>query len=102
VPAADLEALGIPNRRRAVPASVEMDSSAARHAAPMARAVPLRAHNEGRGVFYRQVGVTMIQWLTACDERTCPVCRPLDGKVFNIDEIPKHHSQCRCTWTSVP
>ena len=45
----------------------------------------LRAHNEGRKVFCRQVGITRVRWLIADDERTCPICRPLDGKVFGID-----------------
>jgi SPP1 gp7 family putative phage head morphogenesis protein len=76
--------------------------SAQQRATLIARTETLRAHNEGRKTFYRQVGVTKVQWLTAHDERTCPVCRPLDGKVFEIDEVPEHHPQCRCTWTAVP
>jgi SPP1 gp7 family putative phage head morphogenesis protein len=73
--------------------------TAQQRATLIARTETLRVHNEGRKVFYRQVGVTKVQWLTAHDERTCPVCRPLDGKVFGIDEVegPPRHVRCRCT-----
>jgi SPP1 gp7 family putative phage head morphogenesis protein len=73
--------------------------TAQQRATLIARTETLRTHNEGRKVFYRQVGVTKVQWLTAHDERTCPICRPLDGKVFGVDEIdgPPRHCNCRCT-----
>jgi len=71
--------------------------TAQQRASLIARTETLRAHNEGRTVFYRQVGVTQVQWITAHDERTCPVCRPLEGKVFGIDEIPESHPGCRCS-----
>ena len=73
--------------------------TAQQRATLIARTETLRAHNEGRKVFYRQVGVTKVQWLTAHDERTCPICRPLDGKVFEIEEVegPPVHPGCRCS-----
>ena len=73
--------------------------TAQRRATLIARTETLRAHNEGRKVFYRQVGITKVRWLISDDERTCPICRPLDGKVFGIDEVggPPHHTGCRCT-----
>jgi SPP1 gp7 family putative phage head morphogenesis protein len=73
--------------------------TAQQRATLIARTETLRAHNEGRKVFYRQVGVTRVQWITAHDERTCPVCRSLDGKVFRIDEVdgPPSHASCRCS-----
>lgn len=39
------------------------------------------------------------QWLTAEDERVCPVCSPLDGKQFALKGRfrPPIHPQCRCT-----
>lgn len=42
------------------------------------------------------------RWLTALDRRTCPVCRPKDGKVYPLDEggIPAHPN-CRCIWAPV-
>lgn len=73
--------------------------TAQRRATLIARTETLRAHNEGRKVFYRQVGITKVRWLIADDDRTCPVCRPLDGKVFGIDEVegPPRHCSCRCS-----
>jgi len=77
--------------------------TAQRRATLIARTETLRAHNEGRKVFYHQVGVTKVQWLTSRDERTCPICRPLDGKVFGIEEVegPPRHCNCRCTCIAV-
>jgi len=73
--------------------------TAQRRATLIARTETLRAHNEGRKVFYRQVGIAKVRWLIADDERTCPICRPLDGRVFGIDEVdgPPKHVQCRCS-----
>ncbi|CAM2066728.1 Minor capsid protein [Sulfidibacter corallicola] len=64
----------------------------------IARTEVLRAHNQGRMKFHREVGVQRLEWLTMADERTCPVCGPLDGKVFPIDRFPQipRHPQCRC------
>ena len=72
--------------------------TAQQRATLIARTETLRAHNEGRTAFYRDVGVTKVQWLTADDERTCPECAPLNGKVFAIDEAPAvpQHPGCRC------
>jgi len=73
--------------------------TAQRRATLIARTETLRAHNEGRKVFYRQVGLTKVKWLIADDARTCKICRALDGKVFGIDEVegPPLHPACRCT-----
>jgi len=73
--------------------------TAQRRATLIARTETLRAHNEGRKVFYREVGVTKVRWLVADDARTCPACRALNGKVFKLDEAPDlpFHPNCRCT-----
>ena len=76
----------------------------AQHRATLiARTETLRAHNEGRKVFYRQVGITKVRWLIADDSRTCSICRALDGKVFHIDDVegPPAHPACRCQTLSV-
>jgi len=64
----------------------------------IARTEILRAHNQGRVKFYRQVGFNKLQWLTMDDERMCPVCGELDGKTFDVDHFPSipAHSNCRC------
>jgi len=76
--------------------------TAQQRATLIARTETLRAHNEGRKVFYREVGVKKVKWITAHDERTCPECMPLDGKVFRIEDAPgpPKHPGCRCSETA--
>lgn len=53
-------------------------------------------------------------WITARDERVCPVCSPLDSKVYNLLEVEEIstrlgtvkigepvHPNCRCPRNSV-
>jgi len=58
----------------------------------------LRAHNQGRLKFHQRVGVQKLEWLAMGDERMCPVCGGLDGKVFLTDKFPQQpaHPHCRC------
>jgi SPP1 gp7 family putative phage head morphogenesis protein len=65
----------------------------------IARTEVLRAHNMGRMKFHERVGVQRLEWMAMNDERTCPVCGPLDGKTFLIDKFPQQpaHPHCRCT-----
>jgi SPP1 gp7 family putative phage head morphogenesis protein len=59
----------------------------------IARTETIRAHNQGQIKFYHTVGVENAIWQTAEDERTCPECAPLDGKVYPLDKfpmLPKH------------
>jgi len=67
-----------------------------------------RAYAEGEIMAYKQEGITQIKWHTNRDELTCPICRPLHGKVVKIgDEFgkdrkgmpitkPPGHVNCRC------
>lgn len=41
-------------------------------------------------------GVELVQWVTQKDERVCSFCREHDGEVFDIDEVPDKHPNCRC------
>lgn len=77
--------------------------SAQHRATLIARTETLRAHNEGRKVFYKQVGVGRVKWLTADDDRLCPICRPLNNVEFEIDDLegPPKHPACRCTVVAV-
>ncbi len=77
--------------------------SAQHRATLITRTETLRAHNEGRKVFYREVGVSKVKWLTAHDERTCPECAPLGGKIFKLDKVPgpPKHPACRCCSVAV-
>ena len=63
------------------------------------RTETLRAYNQGRHKFYKEVGVKWIRWMSVGDKRTCPICRELDGKKFKLGKAPgpPKHPQCRCT-----
>jgi SPP1 gp7 family putative phage head morphogenesis protein len=65
----------------------------------IARTEVLRAHNMGRLKFHERAGVQRLEWLCMEDERSCPVCNGLDGKVFSIDKFPQQpaHPHCRCS-----
>jgi SPP1 gp7 family putative phage head morphogenesis protein len=58
----------------------------------------LRAHNMGRLKFHQKAGIEKLEWMTMDDERTCPVCGPMDGKKYSIDKFPQQpkHAHCRC------
>ena len=75
--------------------------SAQHRATLITRTETLRAHNEGRKMFYREVGIQKVKWLTAQDERTCPICAPRDGKIYDIDKVPEEHPGGRCTVVAV-
>jgi SPP1 gp7 family putative phage head morphogenesis protein len=65
----------------------------------IARTEVLRAHNQGRIKFHDRVGVRKLEWMTMEDERVCPICGPLDGKVYDTGRFPTQpaHPNCRCT-----
>jgi SPP1 gp7 family putative phage head morphogenesis protein len=65
----------------------------------IARTEILRAHNMGRLKFHQHVGIKQLEWMTMGDERTCPVCGPLDGITFPAGKFPPQpaHPFCRCT-----
>ena len=44
----------------------------------------------------QDAGVEWAEWVTMKDEKVCGECRPLDGQMFRIDEIPAKHWGCRC------
>lgn len=48
---------------------------------------------------YKDAGVKRVIWQTERDNKVCPECAPLDGKVFDIDKVPQipSHYRCRCT-----
>ena len=65
----------------------------------IARSEVMRAYNQGAVKFETRVGIRRGRWLTAGDERTCPDCGPLDGKEFDLVDLPSQplHPACRCT-----
>ena len=69
----------------------------------IARTETMRAHSQGQRKFYSTVGVRKLEWLATGDERMCPECEPLDGKVYPIDKFPNQpkHPRCRCGHVAV-
>lgn len=57
-----------------------------------------RASTEGSRRSMKEYGVDKVQWESALERRTCPVCSALHGKKFNIDQAPPlpRHPFCRC------
>lgn len=63
------------------------------------------AYSIGSIIAYEESGVvSKLEWLTAEDEKVCPVCGPLNGKQVKIGEefapgisYPAAHPLCRCT-----
>ena len=50
---------------------------------------------------YRDQGVKKVRWVTSEDERRCPTCGSMHGKIYSIDKVPpKPHRNCRC-WVEV-
>jgi SPP1 gp7 family putative phage head morphogenesis protein len=74
------------------------------------------AQNQGRYEGWKQADAegfvdpqSLKMWITAKDERTCPICAPLDGEtvpwngVFSIGiEAPIVHPNCRCAMVILP
>jgi len=43
-------------------------------------------------------GVIKVRWVAILDERTCPICRGLNGQEFLVPSVPSRpHVNCRCT-----
>ena len=83
----------------------EVRSITNKRAMTIARTEIIYAHAEGQlDAFERlnvqEVGV-LAEWSTAGDDRVCPRCFAMEGKVFKVKEarglIPLHPN-CRCTW----
>jgi len=82
----------------------------------IARTEIAEAANQGRYVSWMQaddLGLlpegTTKKWITALDERTCPTCAPLNGKIVAWDQdfpigkkMPTAHPNCRCTAVIIP
>jgi len=56
----------------------------------------------GRLKFHERAGVQRLEWLCMEDERSCPVCNGLDGKVFPIDNFPQQPARPHCRCCSLP
>ncbi len=62
------------------------------------------AYNEGSYRTYQSSGVvTDVKWITAADDRVCPICQPNNGEHVHMGELfpsgddrPQAHTRCRC------
>lgn len=85
--------------------SDSIQSITKRRALVIARTEIINAHSEGQLDAFEKLGVDKIgvraEWSTALDDRVCPACAALEGKVFTVKEargkIPLHPN-CRCAW----
>lgn len=67
-----------------------------------------RAYSEGQLDGFEASGQMEVkvfaEWSTAGDDRVCPKCQPMDGRILKIEEarglIPLH-PRCRCAWIPV-
>lgn len=68
-----------------------------------ARTVITETAGEAHMEAYKKHGVSQYRFMASYDERTCPVCGRLDGKIFDRDKAqvgvnyPPMHPNCRCT-----
>lgn len=72
----------------------------------IARTEILRASNNGTMAIYQANTDVLNGWqfITAQDDRVCPECAPLDGRVYALDDTanqPPLHPNCRCDSTPV-
>lgn len=78
---------------------------ARQQAAAIVRTTSGHVTTQAREQSYREAGSALkgVQWVATLDTRTCPVCGPLDGKVYPVDEGPRPpaHWNCRCTTAPV-
>ncbi|NLD32753.1 MAG: minor capsid protein, partial [Trichococcus flocculiformis] len=62
-----------------------------------------RVQSETAQESFRKGGFEKMIWITEMDERTCGVCGPMDGEIFDVDgaqiggELPPMHPFCRCS-----
>ena len=78
---------------------------AKRRAEMLARTEIIRAHAEAQLQEFKNWGVigvnTKAEWVTTNDDRVCPKCGAMEGKIFTLEEasgkIP-FHPFCRCCW----
>lgn len=74
-----------------------------RRAEILARTEIIRAHHLAMVQEYKSWGVqgvyVLAEWMTAGDDRVCPDCASLQGRIFTLEEIENlipYHAQCRC------
>lgn len=69
----------------------------------IARTEQLRAYRQGTVLSYQHNRdlVTAMQWVSACDLRTCPACWALHGQIFPLERVINDHPCGRCTYVPI-
>lgn len=67
----------------------------------IARTEGMRALNGGRRSSYKEMGFDEVFWIAS--DLACEKCKPLDGRIYQIDDMPPQplHFGCRCTHGAV-
>jgi len=106
-------AAGIANGRGARVIARELSNTITgitnKRALVLARTEVISAHAEGQLDSFQELGIervgVVVEWDTAGDAGVCPLCRPMNGAIFTIEEargmIPRHPN-CRCAWIPAP
>ena len=73
----------------------DLDKHQAAGIARLATSLVMSKYGEDRA---REAGSTRYRWSTSHDERVCPRCRELEGKIFSWDSPPEggHPGECEC------
>jgi SPP1 gp7 family putative phage head morphogenesis protein len=95
----------------------KFDQVLKRRAMTISRSETIRAANLGQQNLWRQAAdqglidrdTAQKRWITTADDRTCPICRPMDGQLRPLEEpfvspfngastlTPIIHASCRCS-----
>lgn len=98
-------ARGLGPRQVAQLINERVDGIGINRALTLARTEIIRAHAEASLNRYEEFGLQGVmgraEWVTAGDDKVCPLCAALEGKQFTIQEargmLPLHPN-CRCAW----
>jgi len=95
--------LANPNRNIDDLSTELMPQMDAARAASIARTEGTGAMSNGLGAVAFAAGITQVQWVTALDEKVCPICEPMQGKRREVTGVydsgqkpPPAHPNCRC------
>lgn len=99
---------GLNPREMARQIADRVDKIGITRARTLARTEIVRAHHQANIQEFKSAGIEEVEvvaeWVTAGDDRVCPICEPMNGKIFTIDAaggmLPKHPN-CRCVVTPV-
>jgi SPP1 gp7 family putative phage head morphogenesis protein len=63
----------------------------------------MHALNQGQIESYRAKGYSKLKWIATMDDKTSKICRKLNRKEFDIENLPDipAHPNCRCTMVPV-